>query len=409
MDVVVLPLQKKVENLFMEKKRNRNLIIKMLVTFGALALSILLYFFIKNLNEIQNFAGSLTFILRPFVYGGVFAYLLKPICKWFEEKLLLLFNNRKKELCESLAVFASIIIGLTIIVALLVIIIPNMFESLLILSQTLPGKTETLVKVIQKKLAEDPVILNYFNMVYDSVNKMFTNWIDKSLIPQLQVILTGIGTSVKNIVFVFKDIFIGMIVSIYFLKGRKKFSSQGKLVMHSIFKEPIANTILKEITFADKMFTGFIAGKIIDSTIIGLICYVFCLVTDMPNTILVSVIVGITNVIPFFGPYIGVVPSLLLICIDSPMKAVWFLVFIAILQQVDGNIIGPKILGDSTGLSSFWVLFSIMFFGGMYGIVGMLIGVPLFAVIYDIIRKLVIRGLRRNNCSYYMTEYEQSK
>ena len=129
----------------------------------------------------------------------------------------------------------------------------------------------------------------------------------------------------------------------------------------------------------------------------------------MPNGILVSVIVGVTNVIPFFGPYIGAIPSLLIICIDSPSKALVFLVFILVLQQVDGNIIGPKILGDSTGLSSFWVLFAIMFFGGLYGLVGMIIGVPLFAIIYDIIKKLVVRGLRRNNCSYMLAEYEAEK
>ena len=391
------------------KNQYSKLIIRMLVVFGAFALSILFFFILNNLSIIHEFTGQLTYILRPFVFGAVIAYLLKPICKWFEKIYVRILSPQRIKLCESIAVFTGIVIGLIIFFALLIIIIPNMLDSLMALSMSLPKKMELLVVEIQSRFAEDEMLLNYFNMVYDSVSNMITNWINESLIPQLQIIITGIGTSVKNIVYIFKDLFIGIIVSIYFLRGRKKFAKQGKIIIHSIFKNPVADSIIQEISYADRTFTGFIVGKIIDSAIIGVLCYVFCFLSDMPNGILVSVIVGVTNVIPFFGPYIGAIPSLLIICIDSPSKALVFLVFILVLQQVDGNIIGPKILGDSTGLSSFWVLFAIMFFGGLYGLVGMIIGVPLFAIIYDIIKKLVVRGLRRNNCSYMLAEYEAEK
>ena len=391
------------------KNQYSKLIIRMLVVFGAFALSILFFFILNNLSIIHEFTGQLTYILRPFVFGAVIAYLLKPICKWFEKIYVRILSPQRIKLCESIAEFTGIVIGLIIFFALLIIIIPNMLDSLMALSMSLPKKMELLVVEIQSRFAEDEMLLNYFNMVYDSVSNMITNWINESLIPQLQIIITGIGTSVKNIVYIFKDLFIGIIVSIYFLRGRKKFAKQGKIIIHSIFKNPVADSIIQEISYADRTFTGFIVGKIIDSAIIGVLCYVFCFLSDMPNGILVSVIVGVTNVIPFFGPYIGAIPSLLIICIDSPSKALVFLVFILVLQQVDGNIIGPKILGDSTGLSSFWVLFAIMFFGGLYGLVGMIIGVPLFAIIYDIIKKLVVRGLRRNNCSYMLAEYEAEK
>ena len=391
------------------KNQYSKLIIRMLVVFGAFALSILFFFILNNLSIIHEFTGQLTYILRPFVFGAVIAYLLKPICKWFEKIYVRILSPQRIKLCESIAVFTGIVIGLIIFFALLIIIIPNMLDSLMALSMSLPKKMELLVVEIQSRFAEDEMLLNYFNMVYDSVSNMITNWINESLIPQLQIIITGIGTSVKNIVYIFKDLFIGIIVSIYFLRGRKKFAKQGKIIIHSIFKNPVADSIIQEISYADRTFTGFIVGKIIDSAIIGVLCYVFCFLSDMPNGILVSVIVGVTNVIPFFGPYIGAIPSLLIICIDSPSKALVFLVFILVLQQVDGNIIGPKILGDSTGLSSFWVLFAIMFFGGLYGLVGMIIGVPLFAIIYDIIKKLGVRGLRRNNCSYMLAEYEAEK
>ena len=153
------------------------------------------------------------------------------------------------------------------------------------------------------------------------------------------------------------------------------------------------------------MFGGFIEGKLVDSAIIGVLCYIGCSIFKFPNALLVSAIVGVTNVIPFFGPFLGAIPATLLILIENPIKALWFVLFVVILQQIDGNIIGPKILGDHTGVSSFWVLFSILLFGGLWGLVGMIIAVPLFAVIYDILKKLVIRGLKRNGCAELLDHY----
>lgn len=168
------------------------------------------------------------------------------------------------------------------------------------------------------------------------------------------------------------------------------------MILYSIFKPRWAQLIQEEVLYADRMFGGFINGKILDSAIIGVLCYFACIVFKFPSALLVSVIIGVTNVIPFFGPFIGAVPATLLILIQSPIKALWFVLFVLVLQQLDGNVIGPKILGNTTGLSSFWVLFSILLFGGLWGFVGMIVGVPLFAVIYDIIKKLVFHGLRRN-------------
>ena len=204
-----------------------------------------------------------------------------------------------------------------------------------------------------------------------------------------------------------KNFLIGIIVAVYLLASRHKFKKQGVMVVRSILKPKWADMVLEEIALVDKMFGGFIDGKIVDSAIIGVLCYIGCLIFRFPNALLVSVIVGITNVIPFFGPFIGAVPATLLILIDSPIKALWFVLFVFLLQQLDGNVIGPKILGDHTGLSSFWVLFSIILFGGLWGVVGMIIGVPLFAVIYDLIKKLVRRGLKKNNQMEILEDYNQ--
>ena len=196
---------------------------------------------------------------------------------------------------------------------------------------------------------------------------------------------------VLNVVTMAKNLIIGIIVAVYMLASRKRFVQQAKLVLYSIFKPRWAELIKEEVKYADKMFGGFINGKIMDSAIIG-----GCLIFKFPSALLVSVIIGVTNVIPFFGPFIGAVPATLLILIQNPIKALWFVLFVLVLQQLDGNVIGPKILGNTTGLSSFWVLFSILLFGGLWGFVGMIVGVPLFAVIYDVIKKLVIHGLKRN-------------
>ena len=180
------------------------------------------------------------------------------------------------------------------------------------------------------------------------------------------------------------------------------------MMVRSVLKPRWADLFLNEVAFVDRMFGGFIDGKIIDSAIVGVLCYIGCTVLKIPSALLVSVIVGVTNVIPFFGPVIGAVPSTLLILIDSPLKALWFLIWVIVLQQLDGNVIGPKILGNRTGLSGFWVMFSIILFGGLWGIVGMIICVPLFAVIYDGIRRLVIRGLRKKNHMELWAEYRSS-
>ena len=166
--------------------------------------------------------------------------------------------------------------------------------------------------------------------------------------------------------------------------------------------------MLEEIAFVDKMFGGFIEGKIVDSLIIGVLCYIGCAIFRFPNPLLVSAIVGITNVIPFFGPFLGAIPATLLILMESPIQALWFMLFVLVLQQLDGNVIGPLILGDATGVSSFWVLFSILLFGGLWGIVGMIIAVPLFAVLYDVIRRLVFLGLETRGHDTLIEEYRSS-
>ena len=224
-------------------------------------------------------------------------------------------------------------------------------------------------------------VLAYLMTSYDTLYSTIDSWATGTLVPYITNIVTGVGLGVWKVLIFLKDFLIGVIAALYLLANRKTFARQGRLVIRSALRPHWADLVLEEISFVDKMFGGFIEGKLVDSAIIGVLCYIGCLIFKFPNALLVSAIVGVTNVIPFFGPFLGAVPAILLILIESPIKALWFGVFVLGLQQLDGNIIGPKILGDATGVSSFWVLFSILLFAGMWGLVGMIVAVPLFAVL----------------------------
>jgi len=225
--------------------------------------------------------------------------------------------------------------------------------------------------------------------------------------PGLGVIMQKISSRVILTLKTLLNLIIGVIVCVYFLNGKDKFKAQIKKVITALFRRDTANEIFEFGNYAHHAFGGFITGKIIDSIIIGVICFISMSIFRLPYPLLISVIVGVTNIIPFFGPFIGAVPSALIILMVSPIQALYFLILVIILQQLDGNIIGPAILGNSTGLSSFWVLFSIVIFGGLFGPVGMIIGVPVFAVIYYYAGKWIRKRLRNKGLEDRTEEYEE--
>ena len=379
----------------------------MLAGFGAISLSIVFFFFIYRFKGFGDAVATLTSILMPFIYGGVIAYLLKPVCNTAENFLRRLFPEKLHGFANGLAVAATILFGLLLVYALLMMIIPQLITSVTTLYYTgraNMGKFVTWFNHLQF-VADNETLMEYVNKAYAAISVDLDSWIKNTLMPSMQNIISGVGIGVLNVVTVFKNLIIGIIVAVYLLAARRKFVRQARLILYSIAKPRWADAIVTEVQYADKMFGGFINGKILDSAIIGLLCYLVCVIVKFPSALLVSVIIGVTNVIPFFGPFIGAVPATLLILIQNPIKALWFVLFVLILQQLDGNIIGPKILGNTTGLSSFWVLFAILLFGGLWGFVGMIIGVPLFAVIYDVIKKLVIHGLGRNEELEMLTAY----
>ena len=372
----------------------------MLAGFGAISLSILFFFLIYRYN---GFAAGWRKL-------AVIAYLLKPVCNCVEDFLRRLLPEKMGTAANMLAVTISLLFGILVVYALIMMIVPQLITSVTTLYYTARNNLNDFVDWAshQEIIASNQKLLDFIETSYDNLQDTLDNLVRTKLVPSVQSLLSGAALGVMSFVTFLKNIVIGLIVSVYLLASRKKFGQQGKLILYSLVKPRWANLIMEEIRYADRMFGGFINGKILDSAIIGVLCYIACLIFKFPSALLVSVIIGVTNVIPFFGPFIGAIPATLLILIQNPIKALWFVLFVLVLQQVDGNIIGPKILGNTTGLSSFWVLFAILLFGGLWGFVGMIIGVPLFAVIYDVLKKFVFHGLRRNEEMELVTTYHDN-
>ena len=378
----------------------------MLSIFGAVSLSIVVFFAVYRFKGIGDGLHKLTDILAPFIYGGVVAYLLRPVCNHYEHFFSGLLPGKWKRLSNTLAVGLSLLTGILIVYTLIIMIAPQLYRSIFSLWNSLPQKVSQFLEWARATFGEDEELVLLFNRVYNAIYSEVETWSQNTLIPYISNIVSGLGSSVYKVFLFVYNLLIGLIVACYLQASRKKLARQSVLIIRSLFKPRWAELLLGEVAFVDRMFGGFIDGKLLDSAIIGVLCYLGCAIFRFPNALLVSAIVGITNVIPFFGPFIGAVPATLLIMIENPVKGLWFILFALGLQQLDGNVIGPKILGDRTGLSSFWVLFAIVLCGGLWGLVGMVICVPMFAVLYDIVKKLVRRGLQRKGQNELWDQYK---
>lgn len=394
----------------MKDPNKRQYFYLMMSFFGAISLSILVFFLLYRFQGIGVVFQKLSDIMAPFIYGSVVAYLLRPSCNWYEEILGKYLPKKWKKLSAGLAVTLSLITGILMVYVLIIMIVPQLYSSIMSLWTSLPQKVNQFMDWASITFGSDEEmaeLVEAFDTSASTLLKELETWASNTIAPYISNIVSGVGSSVYKVLMFLYDMLIGLIVACYVLASRKKFARQSVLVVRSVLKPRWADLFLKEVAFIDRMFGGFIDGKIVDSGIIGLLCYIGCMIFKFPNALLVSAIVGITNVIPFFGPFIGAVPSTLLIMIEDPIKGLWFILFILALQQLDGNIIGPAILGDRTGLSSFWVLFAIILCGGLWGIVGMVVCVPMFAVIYDTVKKLVRRGLDKKDQFQLWEEYKQ--
>ena len=382
---------------------------------GALGiiLCIVFFFLMFRFDQVMSGLRNVQDILMPFIYGAVIAYLLTPTCNFVETHLNSWGEGKVKNqekfrrFSSGAGIIASLIFGICIIYLLLAMVLPQVFTSIRGIVEVLPGNVRQWSLWIEQLLADNEILSNYVEQFTSTAYKNIETWLETKLLPNMQTIVTGVSAGLISAVVVVKNLLIGLIAAAYMMGNRRKFAAKAKKLVYSFFRVPVANDILDEVQFINRLFGGFINGKLLDSLIMGVLCFVIMNLLNMPYSMLISVIVGVTNVIPFFGPFIGAAPSALIVLTVSPVKCIYFLILILVLQQFDGNILGPKILGNTTGLSSFWVLFSILLFGGMFGFVGMIIGVPTFAVIYDLIKKLSNTLLKKKNLSTDTGQYEE--
>lgn len=386
---------------------------KGLAVFFTVAMCILFFFLIFRFDQIRSYLGMIAKILRPFAFGAVIAYLLSPLCNYFERYLARTAGLEKrsdqtagklKKLFSAVSIFLSLFLFCFVIYILVAMVVSQVFSSVRMLAEAMPGYILKATVWLEELVKEDTFMINYVEQYSEQILTGMQDFARTQLLPNINDIISGGSVSLLTFLMTAKDLVIGLIVAVYFMNSRKLFGRQAKMVVYALFppkdylKEDqmqAADWILKEADIINDYLGGFIKGKLLDSLIIGLICMVFTSIVNMPYAVLVSVVIGVTNIIPFFGPFIGAIPTAILILMVSPVKCVYFIIFILVLQQFDGNILGPKILGNTTHLSSFWVLFAILLFGGLFGIVGMVIGVPVFAFFYQLIREWVLKRLKK--------------
>lgn len=387
--------------------------------FAVIAAALLLFFTLFHLSALRAFFGTLAHILRPIFLGMIFAFLLLPIHRGIFRFLTAmtpekrLKNKGDVQFLNVLAIIFSLLLAVFLLYLLLAMALPQIYLSIVGLVNAFPEYINSVQEWLQKFLADNPDIQNTVMSVYVSAADSLEEWLNADILPNLESVtttvqwlrqsvlpnLTGVMSSVSALVvslaLLVKDLLIALIVTFYLLIRKDVFAAQSKKIIYSALPTHVGDLVVEETRSAYRIMSGFINGKLLDSLIIGIIALVCCNLLKFPYPMLLAVIIGVTNVIPFFGPFIGAIPCALLILLVSPLQCVYFCIFVLILQQFDGNILGPKILGDSTGLDSFWVLFSILLFGGLFGFAGMVLGVPVFAMIYSILRRLVLYGLRR--------------
>ncbi len=383
--------------------------VKIAVTGIAIALgSCICLFTFYRYNEVQSVLHKIFSILRPFLYGAVVAFLLTPMSRELEITLETWLGPEKAKRSKHLSIVISLVVAITIVSVLGLIVVPQVVRSLVGVVNALPGQIRSLNEQIDQLLVDQPDLQDQWEGFSKQVLNEIEIWRNKDLLPLAQTVLSGTATYVTSLLVFIKDILLGLVISVYLLATRDQFFAQARLLVRSIFNDVWANRIAGEMHYVSRMFNGFFTGKLLDSLIVGVLCFIGCMIMGFSSPVLISVIIGVTNIIPFFGPFIGAIPCALFLLLSNPVHCLMFVVFILILQQLDGNVIGPKVLGNTTGLSGFWVTFAILLFGGLWGITGMIVGVPLFAVIYDIVRRLCFRSLNKKGQQDIIHNYQET-
>ncbi len=390
--------------------------------FIVVVCCLVFYWIVTDWNLLFSGLQKLIKVLNPLIYALVFAFLLAPICNWTEKRWFLPLSEKmlKKKpqnvlrLARGMSVTVSLVFGIAVVSAIVWLIIPQTYKSIETVITAAPGYIEAAISRLEKWVTSDSEMETQLLAAVNSMYNSAVDWLQQGLLPRMDDIVLQVTAGLVSAVQVVFDVIVGLVITVYLLVDKENFMAQCKKAVFCLFSRRAANEIVKTASFTFDMFGNFITARLIDGAIIGVINYIVMLLLGMPCPELISVIVGVTNIIPFFGPFIGAIPSALLILIVDPFKCLIFIVYTIVLQQVDGNIIGPALLGSKTGLSSFWVVIALLVGGGLFGFVGMICAVPLFAVLYALLKKagnsrLVKKGLSEDTVAYEHLAYIDEK
>lgn len=387
-----------------------------LYAFLVIAASMVFYGILNNWAMLSGKIIAIVVILQPVIFGFVLAYLLNPVVRVFDDKVFpKIFGKRiRRKIKRGFSILITFILTLLFLTLFISIVLPQLVLSITSIVRKVPDYWQvmyswymalldqmTSMQIISSNSQSDQFAYSMIDKLMSTTQGILEGVLEhlEQLLPTVWLATTKITTGVLNAV-------VGIIISVYLLFDREKLFAQTNKLMTAVLPEK-AYIVLKDIALeTHKIFIGFIVGTLIDSVIVGIVCFIGMSIFQMDYAVLISVLVGVTNVIPYFGPFIGAIPGMLILYIIDPIQALWFGVFIFLLQQLDGNIIAPKILGDSTGLSAFWVIFSITLFSGIFGISGMFIGVPLFALIYSLTKRFATFLLKRKNKPFHTHDYD---
>ena len=340
--------------------------------------------------------------ISPVIWGFIIAYIMSPIVRKTEEFLeKKVFHKKKHEkIRRSLSIVTASLIGIAIIVGLIAMAVPQIIDSISTLFNNMPDYLNSLYDSIIGFLKKNPEISHqvteWIEQQFENIEDIILGWIT-DLRPTFEKYIILLKDGLLNFLVGVKDFFLGYIVSVYLLFSKEHFILQFKKLCYALLPKRVYDVLMVKGTHANKIFSDFLVGKALDSFLIGMFCFIILVIFQIPNAMLISFIIGVTNMIPFFGPFIGAIPSALLVLLTSPGKTILFVIIVLVLQQFDGNILGPKILGNKLNLPTFWIMFSIFFFGNLFGFIGMLAGVPIFAVIYTLTKEFVDERIRVKN------------
>ena len=364
----------------------------------VLCLGVALVFLFLNLDAVNGFFAKFFDVCMPLIYGAFIAYLLNPLVKLFEEKVFRSSKNDGEGLSRTARRALSVTMAMLSLFLFLALFISMIAPQLVISIQDIALKFPDYLNDLQDLASSIAQSGGFIADTIENLLASLNNFMDRSyeLLQEYLPMITGYLQNFATAVF---DIILGLVFAVYFLCAKEHLSAQAKKVARSILNEKYYEKLISVITLTDKTFGKYFVGAILDSLLVGFICFLLVQLFGMPYAPLIGVVIGITNIIPIFGPFLGAIPSAIILFVHNPVYAFYFAIMILVVQQVDGNIIAPRIHGASTGLAPVWIITAITIMSGFFGIVGMFIGVPCFSVIYTLIKQYVEGRLEKKSFS----------